>query len=84
MARYVRLSQLADYYLNEGKFDEAIEQVMLGLEVNRLAVDPWKTFLTACARKGDPTLFRRTRDNMRRSFLEYTGSEPPDELLKIM
>lgn len=85
MARYVRLrTQLADYYLNEGKFDEAIEQVMLGLEVNRLAVDPWKTFLTACARKGDPTLFRRTRDNMRRSFLEYTGSEPPDELLKIM
>lgn len=85
MTRYVHLrTQIANHYLKEGRFDEAIEQAMLGLEIDRLAVRPWNAFLTACARKGDPTLLRRARDNMRKSFLEYTGSEPPAELLEIL
>lgn len=80
-SRYVQLRTLiAAFYLKTSRFDEAIEQAMLGLEVNRLSPDAWRLLLSAYEKKGDPALLRRARENMRRVYLEYTAKEPPSDI----
>jgi two-component SAPR family response regulator len=80
-SRYVRLRTLvAEYYLKNGMHNKALEQAMLGLEVNRLSNATWKVLLSVYEEIADPALLRRARENMRRAYLEHTGQEPPMEL----
>lgn len=77
-SRYVRLrTMIADYYLKSGKYDEALEQAKLALDVNRLSTDAWRILHFIYKEKDEPALYKRTRENMKRVYLEYTGKEPP-------
>lgn len=73
---------IARYYSDRGDHGEVVNNLTKALDCDPLHPGLWRLLFETYELIGDPTRLSRSVETMRRAYLERTGNEPPETLLK--